>query len=66
VKNREVLREDGAARKAWDGQYHGRVEKPLKGRKTLRRELLETPVEIQGRRVSGNVRSNTLERSATS
>jgi hypothetical protein len=66
VKNREVLKKDEAAWNSCDGQYHGRVEKPLRGRQTLRRELLKTQVEILGRWVSGNVRSNTLERSATS
>jgi len=48
VKDREILREDEAARKAWNGQYHGRVGKPLRGRKTLRRELLGIRVEILG------------------
>lgn len=47
MKDREILREDGAARKAWNGQYHGRVGKPLNGRRTLRRELLGTYVEIR-------------------
>lgn len=65
MKDREVLRKDGAARKACDGEYHGRVGKPLRGRKTLRRELPSSHVEIRGKWVSGNVRSNTLERGAT-
>jgi hypothetical protein len=66
VKNREVLRKDEAAWNSCAGQDHGRVEKPLRGRQTLRRELLSFQVEIPGKGVSGNVRSNTLERSATS
>jgi hypothetical protein len=66
VKNREVLRKDGAARKTWNGQYHERVGKPLRGRQTLRRELLKTQVEILGGQVSGNVRSKALERGGTS
>jgi len=66
VKNREVLRKDGAARKTWNGKYHERVGKPLRGRKTLRRELLRTQVEILGQWVSGNVRSKALERGETS
>lgn len=65
MKSREVLRKDGAVRNACDGQYHGRVEKPLMGRQTLRRELPGTHVEIRGGPVSGNIRSNTLERGAT-
>jgi hypothetical protein len=66
VKDREVLRKDGAAGKTWDGQYHERMGKPLWGRQTLRRELPGFQVEIPGKRVSGNVRSKSLERSGTS
>jgi hypothetical protein len=66
VKDREVLRKDGAAGKTWDGQYHERMGKPLWGRQTLRRELPGFQVEIPGKWVSGNVRSKSLERSGTS
>jgi hypothetical protein len=46
VRNREVLKKDGAVRKAGSGEYHRRAGTPLGGRKTLGREPGGTAAEM--------------------